>query len=93
MEEFDLHTTYIRTTSGYVPYMGGANFADGKNKCPHCASNMNRTPIRQPFIRLDKGKVLVDTLPNGMMVLNKMEPAWSWDCGNCNLNVTPAKIL
>ena len=73
--------------------MGGANFLNGKNTCEMCGSEMERTPLKQPFIRVDDGKILVDTNPEGLLIVTKVDTDWVWDCKKCNFAISrPSKV-
>ena len=89
METKDLEKVYVNTIKGPVEYMGGANFLNGKRTCPHCKSNMERTPLKQPFVRVDGGKIIVDVKQSGIMIVSKADPDWNWFCTGCVLGITP----
>ena len=87
----DLNKIYVNTQNGLVEYMGGSNFLNGKRKCPHCNSNMERTPIKQEFIRTEGGKILVNIRSNGIAMFSKADPNWNWSCLGCVLSLSPGQ--
>ena len=84
---------YVNTTRGLAEYMGGPNFLDGKRKCPDCKGEMERSPLRQQFVRVEGGKVLVDIKQDGTMIVSKADPDWNWFCKKCVLGINPSLIM
>ena len=87
----DLHKIYVNTAKGLQEYMGGSNFANGKRKCPHCSSNMERSPIRQQYVKVKGGKILIDIRGDGISIVSKADPAWAWFCTGCVLSIGAGK--
>lgn len=90
--EKDLNKIYVNTTRGPAEYMGSANFLNGKRKCPHCSSGMERVPLRQQFIRVSGGKIIIDIKSDGSMNVSKADPDWHWACKGCVLSITPPPL-
>jgi len=87
--EKKLDKIYVKTTTGIQEYLGGANFPLGEKRCPKCNSIMEFMPLKQEFIRTDRGKILVENV-NGILMLCATEPITAWMCNkeNCNFTVT-----
>ena len=89
--QFDVHQVYQRVSSGYLPYIGSANFPNGNRKC-NCQGDMERIPINQQFVQHPEGKLLVDVHPNdGRLTVSNANPDFHWECRSCPIIIPVVK--